>query len=90
MPWRQSQIPKPGRSCYRAATRKSPKATATRRCKPTSPPCRPGGGFLDPLPPGASKTPGVRHLDIREDEPLDEAQFAEWVSQASLLPGYRM
>lgn len=48
------------------------------------------GGFLDPLPPGGSKTPGVRHLDIREDEPLDEARFAEWVRQASLMPGERM
>jgi len=48
------------------------------------------GGSLDPLPPGASKTAGVRHLDIREDEPLDEARFADWVRQASLLPGERM
>lgn len=48
------------------------------------------GGSLDPLPPGASKTAGVRHLDIREGDPLDEAQFAEWVRQASVLPGERM
>ena len=48
------------------------------------------GGFLEPLPPGASKTPGVRHLDVREDETLDEAQFTEWVRQASLIPGQRM
>jgi hypothetical protein len=44
------------------------------------------GGFLDPLPPGASKTAGVRHLDLREDGPLDEPQFAAWVRQASRLP----
>lgn len=48
------------------------------------------GGFLQPLPPGASKTAGVRHLDLRQDEPLDETQFAEWVRQASGLPGQRM
>jgi hypothetical protein len=48
------------------------------------------GGALDPLPPGASKTDGVRHLDVREDDPLDEVQFAEWIRQASLLPGHRM
>ena len=48
------------------------------------------GQSLQPVPPGASKTPDTRYLDIREDEPLDEAQFAEWVRQASLLPGERM
>lgn len=48
------------------------------------------GAWLDPMPPGASKTAGVRHLDIREDDALDEIQFAEWVRQASLLPGERM
>lgn len=48
------------------------------------------GSSLDPVPPGASKTAGVRHLDIRESDPLDEARFAEWVRQASLLPGERM
>jgi hypothetical protein len=48
------------------------------------------GGFLEPLPPGASKTAGVRHLDLREDDPFDEAQFALWVRQASQLPGEKM
>jgi hypothetical protein len=32
----------------------------------------------------------VRYLDIREDDQLDEAQFAAWVKQASQLPGERM
>jgi hypothetical protein len=32
----------------------------------------------------------ARYLDIHEDDPLDEAQFATWVKQASLLPGERM
>ncbi len=33
---------------------------------------------------------GVPYLDIHEDDPLDEAQFARWVKQASQLPGERM
>ena len=48
------------------------------------------GRSLQPMPPGESKTADARHLDIREDDPLDEAQFAEWVRQASLLPGEKM
>ena len=44
------------------------------------------GTSLDPVPPGASKTPETRYLDIREGE-LDEDQFAAWVEQASQLPG---
>ncbi len=44
------------------------------------------GTSLDPVPPGKSKHPAVRYLDIREGE-LDEAQFVEWVKQASKLPG---
>jgi hypothetical protein len=47
------------------------------------------GASLRPVPPGASKHPEVRYLDIREGE-LDEAQFAAWVKQASRLPGERM
>jgi hypothetical protein len=48
------------------------------------------GASLRPLPPGASKQKDVRYLDIREDDPLDDAQFAAWVKQASQLPGERM
>jgi len=48
------------------------------------------GGSLRPIPPGASKSQDTRYLDIRENEPLDEAQFADWVRQASQLPGERM
>ena len=44
------------------------------------------GTSLRPEPPGASKHPEVRYLDIREGE-LDEAQFSRWVKQASKLPG---
>ncbi|MGA8992322.1 MAG: DUF1801 domain-containing protein [Rhodoplanes sp.] len=48
------------------------------------------GASLRPVPPGESKHKDVRYLDIREDDQLDEAQFAAWVKQASLLPGERM
>ena len=47
------------------------------------------GTSLDPVPPGASKHPEVRYLDVRE-EGLDEARFADWVRQASRLPGERL
>jgi hypothetical protein len=48
------------------------------------------GASLRPLPPGKSKHQDVRYLDIREDDQIDEAQFAAWVQQASQLPGERM
>jgi hypothetical protein len=48
------------------------------------------GASLDPVPPGPSKQPEVRYLDIYEDDPLDETRFADWVRQASALPGERM
>jgi hypothetical protein len=47
------------------------------------------GASLHPLPPGESKHKNVRYLDIHEGE-LDEAQFADWVKQASRLPGEKM
>ena len=48
------------------------------------------GASLRPLPPGESKQKEVRYLDLHEDDQLDEAQFADWVKQASQLPGERM
>ncbi|MEK1894435.1 MAG: DUF1801 domain-containing protein [Rhizobium sp.] len=48
------------------------------------------GSSLEPMPKGVSKQKEVRYLDIREGEKLDEAQFADWVRQASRLPGERM
>lgn len=48
------------------------------------------GQSLLPVPPGASKSQDTRYLDIREDDVLDEAQFSDWVRQASKLPGERM
>jgi hypothetical protein len=46
------------------------------------------GASLRPVPPGESKDKNVRYLDIREDDPIDEAQLAAWVKQASRLPGW--
>lgn len=48
------------------------------------------GARLSPVPPGESKQKDVRYLDIYEEDPLDEAQFAVWVKQASRLPGERL
>ncbi|ODT06850.1 MAG: histidine kinase [Mesorhizobium sp. SCN 65-20] len=48
------------------------------------------GGHLSPLPPGTSKQADVRYLDIYEGRPFDEAQFSDWVRQASALPGEKM
>jgi hypothetical protein len=46
------------------------------------------GASLSPLPPGESKDKDVRYLDIHEGDELDEAQLADWVKQASELPGW--
>ncbi|TXL71429.1 DUF1801 domain-containing protein [Vineibacter terrae] len=48
------------------------------------------GASLSPVPPGTSKHKDVRYLDIHEDDALDEAQFTDWVKQASRLPGERL
>ena len=48
------------------------------------------GASLDPVPPGTSRQKEVRYLDIRESDTLDEAQFVDWVRQASRLPGEKM
>ena len=48
------------------------------------------GASLSPVPPGPSKHKDVRYLDIREGDALDEAGLADWVIQASQLPGERM
>jgi len=46
------------------------------------------GASLRPLPPGESKQVDVRYLDIRENDPIDEARLARWLKQASRLPGW--
>src|SRR3954471_13366650 len=41
------------------------------------------GTSLRPIPPGESKQKEVRYFHIHEDDRIDEAQFADWVKQAS-------
>lgn len=48
------------------------------------------GTSLDPMPPVASKQKNVRYFHIHENDELDEAKFADWVEQASKLPGEKM
>jgi hypothetical protein len=48
------------------------------------------GSSLSPVPPGESKQKEVRYFHIHENDQLDEAQFAAWVKQASLLPGEKL
>lgn len=48
------------------------------------------GTSLRPVPPVESKSKDTRYFHIHENDPFDEAQFADWVKQASLLPGERM
>ena len=48
------------------------------------------GTALDPVPPVASKHDDVRYLHVHEDGAFDEAQFVDWVRQASRQPGVRM
>jgi hypothetical protein len=46
------------------------------------------GTSLRPLPPGGSKSPETRYLDIREDDAVDEKQLATWIRQAAEIPGW--
>lgn len=46
------------------------------------------GAALDPMPPVESKDANTRYFHIHEDEPVDEAQLADWIRQASKLPGW--
>ena len=46
------------------------------------------GAALKPPPPGTSKLPAVRYLDIRETDTVDEAQLVRWFEQAACLPGW--
>jgi len=48
------------------------------------------GTSLRPMPPVESKVPRVRYFHIHEDEAFDAAQFADWVKQASELPGEKV
>lgn len=46
------------------------------------------GRALKPMPPGSSKDPNARYLDVYEDDELDEAQLRAWFQQAATLPGW--
>ncbi|HWU15944.1 MAG TPA: DUF1801 domain-containing protein [Caulobacter sp.] len=48
------------------------------------------GAALDPVPPIASKQKDVRYFHVHEGDTIDEAQFTDWVKQASQLPGEHM
>ncbi|HTN97922.1 MAG TPA: DUF1801 domain-containing protein [Nordella sp.] len=48
------------------------------------------GASLRPLPPVASKQKDVRYFHIHEGDQIDKAQLADWVKQASRLPGEKM
>lgn len=48
------------------------------------------GASLVPEPPEGSKHPEVRYFHLFENKTLDEAQFADWVSQAARIPGAKM
>ena len=48
------------------------------------------GASLTPVPPVESKHKEVRYFHIHEHDPIDETQFAQWVTQASQLPGEKM
>lgn len=45
------------------------------------------GTALDPLPPVGSKSGEVRYLHVEADDELDDEQLADWIRQASELPG---
>ena len=45
------------------------------------------GTLLSPVPPVASKHEEVRYFHIHENEELDEEMLANWIGQASQLPG---
>jgi hypothetical protein len=47
------------------------------------------GSSLQPVPPETSKSDEVRYLHIFEGAPFDEAQFIDWVRQASHVPGWK-
>lgn len=45
------------------------------------------GSSLRPLPPVESKDPNTRYFHIHEDGQMDEELVANWIRQASELPG---
>ena len=48
------------------------------------------GASLKPLPPVESKDKNMRYLNIYEDGQFDEELLANWIRQASALPGWQV
>lgn len=46
------------------------------------------GKSLTPLPPGASKVPGVRYLDIFEGDEVVTPQLTKWIKASASLTGW--
>lgn len=46
------------------------------------------GASLHPAPPVESKDENTRYFHIHEDDSLDEDEVANWIGQASELPGW--
>jgi hypothetical protein len=46
------------------------------------------GTSLRPEPPGTSKHPETRYVDLHEGDEPDGARMASWVKQAAALPGW--
>ncbi|HVQ07141.1 MAG TPA: DUF1801 domain-containing protein [Allosphingosinicella sp.] len=46
------------------------------------------GAALSPPPPVASRDENTRYFHIHEDDAIDEALVANWIRQASELPGW--
>lgn len=48
------------------------------------------GAALRPVPPVESKSNDTRYVHIHEDGEINEEQLADWIRQASELPGEKM
>jgi len=48
------------------------------------------GAMLTPVPPVASKSGDTRYVHIHETDCVDEAAFADWIRQASAIPGEKL
>jgi hypothetical protein len=46
------------------------------------------GASLKPVPPVESKDANTRYLHIHEKDEIDEKQLANWIRQASAIPGW--
>jgi hypothetical protein len=67
-----------GEKWIRPVTRRSSSAAAAPRSR------------KDRVPPVASKIGDTRYFHLHQEDERDEARFADWVRQASGLPGEKM